>query len=117
MGLPLAAYVYLFHYKKLYDVLGKYQIYLILSLVMLEPSCCMISSYGVAITGVVYDIIHGPPFLNCNHQGCSLFMSQQNQQSIAEGLITGCFCRCSMGVSCSDWMRLQCNSVDGEYEE
>lgn len=36
--------------------------------------------------------------MSCNQYGCSIFMNQQNQQTVAEGLITGCFCMIIDGV-------------------
>lgn len=82
-GLPLAAYVYLFLNKYVYSVLGNYRIYLIASLIV----------YSVAVTGFAYDIINGPSFLDCDHSGCHIFLHQgQNQQTIAEGVVTGGLC-------------------------
>lgn len=50
-------------------------------------------SYAVAVTGIVYDIINDPPLLSCDRTGCSIFSMQgQNQQTIAEGLVTGAMC-------------------------
>lgn len=50
-------------------------------------------SYAVAVTGIVYDIINDPPLLSCDRTGCSIFsMQSQNQQTIAEGLVTGAMC-------------------------
>lgn len=43
--------------------------------------------------------------MNCNANGCSLFMQQQNQQTIIEGLLTGGFCmRLYKDLMFSDWM-------------
>ena len=43
--------------------------------------------------GIVYDIIHNPPFLNCDQMGCSIFLTQgQNMQTVSEGLLTGSLC-------------------------
>ena len=36
--------------------------------------------------------------MSCNQYSCSIFMNQQNQQTVAEGLITGCFCMIIDGV-------------------
>ena len=82
-GLPRAAYFYLFMNDKVYAIFGHYSIFLIGSLIV----------YSVAVTGFAYDIINGPSFLDCNMYGCSIFLSQgQNQQTIAEGIITGGLC-------------------------
>ena len=49
--------------------------------------------YGMAVTGFAYDLIHGPELMNCGQNGCSLFATGPNQQTLAEGLITGSLCR------------------------
>lgn len=47
----------------------------------------------MAVTGFAYDIINGPPLLDCDHSGCHIFLSNgQNQQTIAEGVVTGGLC-------------------------
>ena len=82
-GLPLAAYFYLFMNDKVYSIFGHSYLFLIGYLIV----------YSVAVTGFAYDIINGPSFLDCNMYGCSIFLSQgQNQQTIAEGIITGGLC-------------------------
>ena len=82
-GLPLAAYIYLFKNEQVYNMIGNYKIYLIAALAV----------YCVAVTGFAYDIINGPTFLDCDHSGCSIFLRRgQNQQTIAEGLVTGGLC-------------------------
>ena len=82
-GLPLAAYIYLFKNEQVYNMLGNYKIYLIAALAV----------YCVAVTGFAYDIINGPTLLDCDHSGCSIFLRRgQNQQTIAEGLVTGGLC-------------------------
>lgn len=48
--------------------------------------------YGMAVTGFAYDLIHGPALLNCGPNGCSLFAKGPNQQTMAEGLVTGGLC-------------------------
>ena len=51
--------------------------------------------------------------MSCNQYGCSIFMNQQNQQTVAEGLITGCFCMIIDGVIIiSDWMCLLFYSIN-----
>ena len=43
----------------------------------------------------VYDIINAPPLFNCDQRGCSIFATQgQNQQTLAEGLVTGAMRGC-----------------------
>ena len=82
-GLPLAAYIYLFKNEQVYNILGNYKIYLIAALAV----------YCVAVTGFAYDIINGPTLLDCDHSSCSIFLRRgQNQQTIAEGLVTGGLC-------------------------
>ena len=40
-----------------------------------------------------YDIINGPSLLDCDRSGCHIFLRQgQNQQTIAEGIVTGGLC-------------------------
>lgn len=49
--------------------------------------------YSVAVTGFAYDIINGPALLDCDRSGCHIFLRQgQNQQTIAEGVVTGGLC-------------------------
>ncbi|CBK19587.2 uncharacterized protein [Blastocystis hominis] len=78
-GLPLIAFIYLFQYERVYAFFGKKRIYLVISLLV----------YGMAVTGFAYDLIHGPALLNCGPNGCSLFAKGPNQQTMAEGLVTG----------------------------
>ncbi|KNB44956.1 magnesium transporter protein 1-like protein [Blastocystis sp. subtype 4] len=82
-GLPLVAYIYLFRNQFVYSLLGNYRIYLVGSLIV----------YSVAVTGFAYDIINGPSLLDCDRSGCHIFLRQgQNQQTIAEGIVTGGLC-------------------------
>lgn len=48
--------------------------------------------YGMAVTGFAFDLIHGPALMNCGPKGCSLFATGPNQQTMAEGLVTGGLC-------------------------
>ena len=92
-GLPLCAYVYLFLNDKVYAWLGNTKIFVFLSLLMYSFLRMFKCSYGVAVTGIVYDIINNPPLFSCDYQGCSIFSSQgQNQQTVSEGLVTGALC-------------------------
>ncbi|OAO11919.1 hypothetical protein AV274_6424 [Blastocystis sp. ATCC 50177/Nand II] len=100
-GLPLCAYVYLFLNDKVYAWLGHTKLFVFLSLLV----------YGVAVTGIVYDIINDPPLFNCDQRGCSIFATQgQNQQTLAEGLVTG-----AMLVGCA-WSAIRLLGGVGKSE-
>ena len=94
-GLPLCAYAYLFLNDKVYAWLGHTKLFVFLSLLVYPLQPALRHSYGVAVTGIVYDIINDPPLFNCDQSGCSLFATQgQNQQTLAEGLVTGAMRGC-----------------------
>ena len=89
-GLPLCAYVYLFLNDKVYAWLGNTKLFVFLSLLVYSLQLALRRSYGVAVTGIVYDIINDPPLFSCDQRGCSIFATQgQNQQTLSEGLVTG----------------------------
>ena len=97
-GLPLCAYVYLFLNDKVYTWLGHTKLFVFLSLLVYSLQPAFRHSYGVAVTGIVYDIINDPPLFNCDQSGCSLFAAQSQSQTLAEGLVTGAMRGCGGGV-------------------
>lgn len=97
-GLPLCAYVYLFLNDKVYAWLGHTKLFVFLSLLVYPLQPALRHSYGVAVTGIVYDIINDPPLFNCDQSGCSIFAAQSQSQTLVEGLVTGAMRGCGGGV-------------------